>query len=268
MKKRIPTFQFVVDDTEETGVKAISIVDDPAFQSSFVLFEKQKPVFVELADAKGKKKQICAGLSLIPNVPVYRVDPVFGEYYGYFSPETIEKIVDKFHEEMNYKRVNLNHDKDKFIDAYMVEDFIVNTDARVQDLKEKGIEHENIKGAWFTAFRIKDEKVFNDIVNGSSKMGFSVESMLDRVIVSMNKTIMNNNLEKMKKDKKSLLDKIIQLFTKEDLNRVLVDELGFEIQWTDPGMPVQQIKVDEEGKETFTPLEKGEYKTDMGVVLS
>ena len=157
MKKNIPTFQFVIDDSEESGVKAISIVGDPAFQSSMITFSKEKPKFVALADKK--YKQICAGLSLIPDVPVYRVDEIFGEYYGVFSKETIEKIVEKYHMEMNMNKLNLNHDENSFIDAFMVEDFIVDSEARVADLKLKGIEHPNIMGAWYTAFKIKDKNV-------------------------------------------------------------------------------------------------------------
>ena len=132
MENKLPTFEFLIDDTVESGVKAVSIVSDPAFGSSFVTFEKTKPKFIQLE----KKKRICAGLSLIPNVLILRSDETFGEYYGYFSAETIEKIVEKYHEEMNSNKVNLDHNENMFIDAFMVEDYIVNSDARVEDLKK------------------------------------------------------------------------------------------------------------------------------------
>ena len=60
MEKKLPTFEFVIDDSLESGVKAISIVADPAFQSKFITFKKQKPVYVEL---EKKKKEAQKGLN-------------------------------------------------------------------------------------------------------------------------------------------------------------------------------------------------------------
>lgn len=267
--KDLAVFEFIIDDTEEMGVQAISIVDDPAFQSSLVAFENQKPKFVQFADKKGrKKKRICAGLSLIPNVLIYRIDPQFGEYFGYFSAETIEKIVEKYHEQMNSNKVNINHDPEKYIDAFMVSDYIVDSEEKVADLKRMGIEHENIMGSWFTAFKIKDEKVFEQILQGDAKTGFSVEAILDTYLVEAHNQITNNKIKtEMKKNNKSLLNKIIDLFKKELLERALVPELGFEIEWTEVGAPVQQVIVDEEGNETFAPIGPGEFKTETNIIV-
>lgn len=260
MKKNIPTFQFVIDDSEESGVKAISIVGDPAFQSSMITFSKEKPKFIALADKK--YKQICAGLSLIPDVPVYRVDEVFGEYYGYFSKETIEKIVEKYHMEMNMNKLNLDHNDQKFIDAFMIEDYIVDTPQLAEHLKAKGIEHPNIMGAWYTAFKIKDPNTFKSIINGESGMGFSVEAYLDRF------SIQHNKFNNMKKDKKTLLEKIIAIFSDEQkFERSIVPSLGFEIEWNKPGEPVNKVEVDPNGNEVLSLVGPGEFATDAGTVV-
>jgi hypothetical protein len=266
---KLPIFEFLIDDSKQSGVKAISIVDDPAFQSSLIAFDKAKPQFVQFIDTKGKKKkQICIGLSLIPNVLIYREDDTFGSYYGFFSAETIEKIVEKYHEEMNTNKVNIGHNSDQYIDAFLVSDYIVDSEEKVQDLKRMGIEHENIMGSWVTAFKIKNEQVFNQIINGSNKTGFSIECYLNRHLVQMHIQINDKKIkQEMKKNNKTLLDKIIDIFKKEILERSLVPELGFEIEWTEVGQPVQQVTVDAEGKETFTPLGVGEYKTEVGIVV-
>ena len=268
MKKNIPTFEFMIDESAESGIKAISIVSDPAFKSSFVTFSKPKPTFIQFKD---KKKRICAGLSLIPNVAVFRVDEEFGEYYGFFSAETIEKIVEKYHEEMVSNKVNMNHDENAFIDAFMVEDFIVNSESRVQDLKGMGIEHENIMGAWFTAFKIKDEVTFEAIEKNQEEgnpTGFSVEAYLGKLLVQMRD---NNNDKKieieMKKDKKNLLEKIVSLFGMDNFERMLVPELGVEIEWTEVGSPVNVVTVDAEGAETLAPSGPGEFVTDAGTIV-
>ena len=270
MKKKLPVFEFLIDDTLESGVKAVSIVSDPAFGSSTVYFSKDKPRFVAL---EAQKKQIVAGFSLLANVPVFRVDPEIGEYMGFFSPETIEKIVDKYHKEMLTNQVNLEHSENAFIDAYMVEDFIVNTEQRVEDLKAKGITHANAMGSWYTAFKIKDAKVFQAIVNSGNATGFSVEAFLDKVMVDFNVEVKNNFINnkvqaKMKKVNKSLKEKILAIFTEvEKLERALCPELAFEIEWTEVGAPVSKVVVNENGEESLQPVGQGEFACEYGVVV-
>lgn len=267
MKKNLPTYEFVIDDTEASGVKAISIVSDPAFQSKLIAFSAIKSQFIAVPDIKGKKRKV-AGLALIPNTPVFRIDEYTGqEYMGYFSAETIEKIVEKFHTEMNNNKVNLNHNDNQFVDAVLIEDYIVDSQARVDDLKSKGIEHENILGSWYTCYKIKSDEIFEAILRNQSEgngTGFSVECYLDRIMVQMNK---NNYREKMKKNNKSLLNKIVDLFKSEIFERALVPELGFEIEWNEVGSPVNKVIVDQNGNETFEPIGPGEFITEMGIVV-
>jgi len=268
MKKHIPLFEFVIDETQESGVKAISIVSNPAFESKLIAFAATKPQFVLLADAKGKKRKV-AGLALIPDVPVFRVDEITGmEYNGFFSKDTIEKIVEKFHDEKNNNNVNLNHNENQFVDAVLIEDFIVDSPARVEDLKQKGITHENILGSWYVCYKIKNEEIFQSILDGGNKIGFSVECFLNTIMVEMNKAINKNNLKKvMKKNNKSLLEKIIEIFSNESLERALVPELAVTIEWSEPGKTVNQVTTNEQGNETLTPIGPGEFNTDSGVVV-
>lgn len=269
MKRKLPTFEFIIDDTLESGVKCVSIVADPAFGSAMITLEGQKK-FVTFAEKK--KKQICAGLSLIPNVPIYRMDEELGEYMGYFSVETIEKIVDKYHQEQLSNKVNVNHNSDAYIDAYLVEDYIVNSQSRVEDLKAMGIEHPNIIGAWYTAFKIKDPQIFANIEESGNATGFSVEAFLDRVMVNMREEVKNNIINKqiqieMKKNNKTIKEKILQIFASENLERTLVPELALEIEWSEIGAPVNKITVNPDGSETLQPVGQGEFITDKGIVV-
>ena len=269
--KNLPIYEFLIDDSLESGVKCISIVPDPAFKSKAILFHKTKPLFVEMASSKPKKRKIC-GLALIPNVLIFRQDETTGEnYYGFFSAETIEKIVEKFHDENNNNNVNLNHDAKQNVDAVLIEDYIVDSQARVEDLKLKGITHENIMGSWAVTYKIKNEEVFNSIIENQrlgNPVGLSVEAILDTFLVQMSLGITKNNMKKeMKKNYKSLMDKIIDIFRKEELERALVPELGFEVIYGEVGQPVQQVTIDAEGNETLTPLGPGEFKTDTGIIV-
>ncbi|MHA1212298.1 MAG: XkdF-like putative serine protease domain-containing protein [Candidatus Heimdallarchaeota archaeon] len=271
MDSNIPLYEFFIDDTIESGVKTVSIVNDPAFESKLIAFNKTTPQFVAL-QGEDKLKRKVLGLAIIPNTPVFREDPDTGQkYFGFFSADTIEKIVEKFHTEMNNNNVNLDHNPDAYIDAVLVEDFIVDSNARVQDLKEKGIEHPNIFGAWATTYKIQDKKVFDTILNGEGQIGFSIEAFLDRILIQMNQEI-NNNFKKqiMKSEKKNILEKIVALFKEDEpqkFERALVPELGLQIEWNEVGAPVLQVTVDEEGVETTSHIGPGEFVTDAGVIV-
>lgn len=271
MKKKLPIYEFLIDETSETGVKTISIVADPAFGSRAVFFEKSKPKFIALGDVK---KQIIAGLALIPDVLVFRVDPETGEQYNaFFSAQTIEQIVNRFHDEQNGKNVNLNHDEKLPVNAYLLEDYIVNSQARVDDLKAKGIEHSNIMGAWYVAYKVKSPEVFNSIINGGEQVGFSVESFLDKVLTTFNTEIKNKFINeqiklKMTKINKTIKEKILAIFTEvENFQRALVPELAFDIEWAKKDEPVNKVVVDENGNESLQPVGQGEFTTEKGIVV-
>ena len=270
MKFDLPVYQFVIDDSQEAGVKAISIVTDPAFGSSLIAFAKQESKFITFAD---KKQQKVAGFLILPDFPVYRFDSDIGEYYGYFSKETIAQIVEKYHSEMLQNQVNLNHDDNMFIDAYLIEDYIVDTPERVNDLKSRGLSHPNALGAWYGCFKIKDPEVFKAIEESGTMTGFSIESYLHRVMTDFKSQIKNklvdNKLKKeMKKINKSLKEKILSIFAElEKFERMLVPELAFEIEWSEVGQPVNKVIVDENGNETLQPLGQGEFTTDAGIVV-
>ena len=74
------------EDQEETGVEAISIVENPAIESDFIALKDQE---IKLAKVDEDKK-ILMGALLIPNKPIYRKGDE-GDYYIYFSKDTVQK---------------------------------------------------------------------------------------------------------------------------------------------------------------------------------
>lgn len=263
MENKLPYYEFVINENEEmSGVKTVSIVNEPAIESNFIAFENEspKPHYFK----SNEYEQVVFGIALQPDFPIYRIDNEIGEYYGVFSKDTIKKIVHKFHKEQQSNNVNLEHNGNDYIDAYMFSDYIVDSELQIEDLKSKGILDAKI-GSWVTMYKIEDPQVFQKVINGEFH-GFSVECFLElKVFSKINK---NKNKNEMKKNKKSLLDKIIALFSTENFERALVSELGFEIEWTEVGQPVNKVTVDAEGNETFEPVGQGEFSTDLGIVVT
>ena len=60
--------ELVLDENEESGIEAISIVESPAIESDFVALKSDE---IKLAEVD-KEKKILMGALLIPNKPIYR----------------------------------------------------------------------------------------------------------------------------------------------------------------------------------------------------
>jgi hypothetical protein len=169
--------KFDIDESDKmTGVKAISIVDEPAIGSDFIAFSKEKPEYVELKSEQ--YKQVLAGLALIPDKDILRTLPSGEQYYAYFTKESIERIRNKFHKQLLMDRVNVDHKQDKFIDSFMIESFIIDSPEREADVKEKGIEH-GVMGSWFVAYKVEDAETFKRVIDGELR-GFSVEIFVNK----------------------------------------------------------------------------------------
>lgn len=177
MSKPLRRVRFEIDPNDtETGVKTISLVGEPAMESSFVAFSKEKPQYVELKIAG--YKQVLAGLALIPDKDILRMS---GEepYLAYFTKDSIERIRDKFHKEQMTANVNVDHSQQDYIKGYLIESFIVDSPERLADVTAKGIK-DAVLGSWFVAYKIEDAQVFQDVLDGKLN-GFSVEIFVQKM---------------------------------------------------------------------------------------
>lgn len=264
----LPVFEFLIDENDEIdGVKTISLVGHPAMDSKFLVFDKdnKNPKYVFLEKNEKEYKGIVAGLSMIPDKMIYRADAE-GEYYGYFSVETIEKIRNKYHKELMTNNVNLEHNAKDYIDAYLVESYLLDTEDRVNEVKAKGIA-DAVLGSWYTAFKIEDKEAFNKALNGEFT-GFSVEAFLNRELRAMGAVKNNNKLKEIKNMKKSFVQKI-----KEKLNSIveslifeeaLVPELNITLTWGEVGEAVTKTYMDESDVEVVEPVGEGEFTIEDG----
>jgi len=269
-------FEFLIGEDDDTGVKTISLVDSPAMESDFIAFDKQdkKLKYISLEKQGDEYKGIVAGLSMIPDKLIYRIDPeTQEEYYGYFSQKTIEQIRNKYHKEMQTSNVNLDHNANAYIDAYLIESYILNTEARVEEVKAQGIEGATI-GAWYTQFKIDDEEVFQKVLDGEFN-GFSIEAYLNRELTTFGAAMKNNFKEKEKKMKKNLIQKfkdfLVTLEAEESvsisLEDALVPEQGFTLSWGEVGAEVTKTYTNDAGEEVTEPVGQGEFTIEDGRVV-
>jgi hypothetical protein len=179
-KSKLPVYEIVVDDNDDTGIQLISLVDEPAIAMKGMMFNGEQSVmsFKEVGD-----KQIIVGPALIPNMKIYREDEKFGQYYVVFTKETIEKMVEKFNKYGSNRKINIDH-SNQMVNAFIMEDWIVENE--VYD-KSRMYGFEVPVGTYMIMVKIEDTDFWLEEVKGNEKFGFSIEGLLGQQLVSLSK---------------------------------------------------------------------------------
>jgi hypothetical protein len=108
---------------------------------------------------------------MVPNILIPRLDEITGErYFVKFSPETIEKIQQKFMIEQRLRDTNYEHTDMKFQDLVMVESWLVDGDS--DKSYSLGYTAQQIpKGTWMAGYKVLDTDEGNDVWNKYIKTG-------------------------------------------------------------------------------------------------
>ena len=157
------------DMNDDAEVDYVALVDKPAIQKNWNAFKNQQRFEVVSED-----KRIISGPLMLADMPIFRSDTTYGDYYVVFSKDTIFKIAQKFFKRGYQSNVNLMHSPNAQVEGVtMFESFI--TDESRGILPMKGFE-DAPDGSWFGSFKVENNEVWNDVKEGKFK-GFSVEGL-------------------------------------------------------------------------------------------
>lgn len=238
----LPVYKIKIDMNDDTtGLSAVSLVDYPAVEKDFLLFDEQKMLFTADDD-----KQIISGIALLADTPIYRRND-HGEFYVVFEKDTIRQLVEKYSKQGLLNVVNLQHQSDTNVSGvYMIESYLID--------KQRGIcpiEFQDVKdGSWYVSYYVEDKQLWNSIKNGDIFNGFSVEISAH---LEMKSNKQENSMNKFFKLAKMLL-KLGEIKTDKE---TLIIEGELEV-----GKPVF---VEAEGEPA--PAADGEYTTEDGTVI-
>lgn len=254
----LPLFEGKVDlMDDETGMFCISLVDEPATESLFLSFDKDKKSLQYKVENEEQRKVF--GLVMEADKPIYRRDSSGYEYYIMYSKETIALMAEKYFKEGFHNNVDTMHN-------FEYEEGITLTQMFIKDV-EKGVNPVGFEdladGSLFAEFHIENNEVWDAIKNGTYR-GFSLAGVFEIAEVEkFNKVNKNTNIFKMKVDKvKAMLRKLLAQFGEvaTDKGTILWD--GDE----DLKEGDSVHGVDEEGNEVA--LEDGEYTTEDKKVIT
>jgi hypothetical protein len=194
------------EDQEESGIEAISIVESPAIESDFVALNNQE---IKLAEIN-KEKKILLGALLIPNKPIYR-NGAEGEYYIFFSKDTVVKASQMYLKNGYQNNSTLEHEKAlnglTLVESWIVED-------EVQDKSRKyGL---NVPvGTWMGAVKVNNNEIWEEYVKTNKVKGFSIEGYFADRMEQPKEAIAEemSKEEKTSKEEEEILNKIKAILT-------------------------------------------------------
>ena len=192
--------ELVIDEDQEIGIEAISVVENPAIEEDFIALKSQEFKLAEV----DKEKRILLGALLVPNKPIYRKNGE-DEYYIYFSRETVLKASQMFLQQGKQNNSTLEH-QHKIQGLSLVESWIVE-DPKMDKTKLYGMELP--KGTWVGAVKVNNEQIWQEFVKTGKVKGFSIEGYF---------------ADKMERPKESIKDELARI--EEEEAEYLLEELA------------------------------------------
>jgi hypothetical protein len=174
--------ELILDEQDkEMGVYAVSVVDEPAIEENFIALNKQ---YMELATID-KEKKLLMGPALIPNKQIFRKNDKHGEFYIYFSEDTVRKASEMFF--INNKQHNATIDHAREIDGMtVVESWIVDNPEKD---KSTAYGFNLPKGTWMISMKVDNPDVWKKVKDGDIK-GFSIEGYFaDKYEMSLKRVV-------------------------------------------------------------------------------
>jgi hypothetical protein len=180
--------ELLIDETKvEMGVNAVSVVESPAIEESFVALNEHK---IELKEVDNEKR-ILMGAALVPNKQIYR-RVKDKEFYIFFSEDTIRKASELFLMRSNQNNATLEHEKKMLEGMSVVESWIIEDE---KTDKSRLYNFNLPKGTWMISMKVNNDEVWNKVKAGEVK-GFSIEGyFIDKYDMSLQE---NELIEKLK----------------------------------------------------------------------
>jgi hypothetical protein len=186
---KLKTYEAIFDEGENTGVYAVSLVENPAMEGLFIALSKHE---VQLKEVD-KEQRILMGLVLEPNKPIYRNQG--GEEFNIvFNEATIKNLSYSFFKNKYHQNSTIEHDsKNKIEGVTFVESWIIED---TKNDKSNALGFSYPKGSWMATMKVDSDDVWNNYVKTGKVQGFSIDAMLSLKEVNLKSINMSEQAEK------------------------------------------------------------------------
>lgn len=160
-------FKIIINDEDLTGMDAISLVEQPAVEYSFLKFNEE--VFQAFDDAE----HIITGVVALADKPIYRYSYEMGSYYVIFEKDTIKKMVEKYSKSGLFNSINLNHDNNPIEGVYLIESYIKDSERGIVPKEFADIPD----GSWLCSFKVENDELWKELTTKNTLNGFSLQGV-------------------------------------------------------------------------------------------
>ena len=200
--------ELILDEDQEIGIEAISVVENPAIEEDFIALKSQEFKLAEV----NKEKRILMGALLIPNKPIYRRNGE-DEYYIYFSKDTVLKASQMYLMQGKQNNSTLEHQYEinglSLVESWIVED-------KVHDKSVKyGMDLP--LGSWVGSVKVNNDKIWNEFVKTGKVKGFSIEGYFADKMERPKETIKDDLAKIEEEEAQYLLSQVTAILKNEDI---------------------------------------------------
>jgi len=261
------TYKVVLNENDESGIYAISLVDDPATKELFISL-KAEQTDIQLATAN-EEKRIVVGPVLIPNQLIMRNDPDGGEPFNImFEAETIAEIHEKFIKNGFQNNSTIEHDGKFIEDVTFTETWIKEDDVHDKSVLY-GFKHPI--GTLYGMQKINNDEVWNDYIKTGKVKGFSI----DGTKFGLEKINLNTNYMNLEAIANAIKEGFAAIKLSSDNPAPEVVDVKLAQMKLSDGVTVLEAESFEAGQEvvivaedgTTTPAPVGEHELEDGNVL-
>jgi hypothetical protein len=261
------TYKVILNENDESGIYAISLVDDPATKELFISLSAEQ-TDIQLATAN-EEKRIVVGPVLIPNQLIMRNDPDGGEPFNImFEAETIAEIHEKFIKNGFQNNSTIEHDGKFIEDVTFTETWI-----KEDEVHDKSLLYgfKQPIGTLFAMQKINNDEVWNDYIKTGKVKGFSI----DGTKFGLEKINLNTNYMNLEAIANAIKEGFAAIkLSSDDPTPEVVDVKLAQMRLSD-GVTVLEAASFEAGQEvvivaedgTTTPAPVGEHELEDGNVL-
>jgi hypothetical protein len=261
------TYKVILNENDESGIYAISLVDDPATKELFISL-KAEQTDIQLATVSDEKR-IVVGPVLIPNQLIMRNDPDGGEPFNImFEAETIAEIHEKFIKNGFQNNSTIEHDGKFIEDVTFTETWI-----KEDEVHDKSVLYgfKQPIGTLFAMQKINNDEVWNDYIKTGKVKGFSI----DGTKFGLEKINLNTNYMNLEAIANAIKEGFAAIKLSSDNPAPEVVEVQLAQMKLSDGVTVLEAASFEAGQEvnivaedgTTTPAPVGEHELEDGSIL-
>lgn len=275
METKLKIYEAKIRATDDTGIFAVSFVEQPAIEKNFVALSRAAAA-VKTVLKIDKQKQILTGAVLVPDMLIYRdgKDNNMEEHYLKYTAEDIELIRNKMMR-TGVALKNTTHQHERPLRGnYLIECWIV-TDPKRDKSVAMGM-GEMPKGTLMASYQVRNARYWETQVLTGNVKGFSIEGLFNYNNVEMKKPQLTRQKAAAKPSKGVAFLKALTAFLEGD-SSADADAVAAEADKdeTDSGTPLLiftladggEIEVDAEGYATLedgSTVPAGEHALDDG----